>query len=95
MTVTAHATDHHAVIAVADQGIGISPNEIDKIWDRLYRGDRSRTQRGLGLGLSFVRAIVLAHGGKVEVKSDLNQGAKFTVTLPLEPNGQPASGTEL
>jgi len=88
--VTAHATNHQAVITVADGGIGISPNEIDKIWDRLYRGDRSRTQRGLGLGLSFVRAIVLAHGGTVEVKSDLNEGAKFTVSLPIHNDGQPA-----
>jgi len=84
VTVAAHAQNSQAVIAVTDRGIGISPAEIDKIWDRLYRGDRSRTERGLGLGLSFVRAIVLAHGGNVEVRSELNQGATFTVTLPLD-----------
>lgn len=91
VTVTAAEKNNEAVITVTDRGIGISPNEIDKIWDRLYRGDRSRTQRGLGLGLSFVRAIVLAHGGNVEVKSDLNQGAKFVVALPLERKGQLAA----
>lgn len=83
--IEADARNGQAVIAVSDQGIGISANEIDKIWDRLYRGDRSRTERGLGLGLSFVRAIVTAHGGSVNVTSELNQGATFEVTLPLEP----------
>ena len=83
VTITAHEKDRQAVIVVRDRGIGISPNEIDKIWDRLFRGDRSRSERGLGLGLSFVRAIVRAHHGKVEAKSELNQGATFTVTLPV------------
>ncbi len=44
-------------------------NEQDKIWDRLYRGDKSRSQRGLGLGLSVVKAVVEAHGGKATVSS--------------------------
>lgn len=89
VTITAKARNGQAVVAVTDRGIGISPAEIDKIWDRLYRGDRSRTERGLGLGLSFVRAIVLAHGGNVEVRSELNQGATFTVTLPLDLDNAP------
>jgi signal transduction histidine kinase len=84
VTITAHEKNRQAVIAVKDRGIGISPNEIDKIWDRLYRGDRSRSERGLGLGLSFVRAIVRAHNGTVEAKSELNRGATFTVTLPVQ-----------
>jgi excinuclease ABC subunit B len=50
----------------------------------MYRGDRSRSQRGLGLGLSFVRAIVQAHGGTVNVQSEMNKGSTFTVTLPAE-----------
>jgi len=71
-----------AVISVADQGIGIPPGEVNKIWDRLYRGDRSRSKRGLGLGLSFVQAIVQAHGGKVRVETGLNKGSTFFVMLP-------------
>ena len=50
----------------ADDGPGIAAEDLPRIWDRLYRGDRSRAQRGLGLGLSLVRAIALAHGGEVE-----------------------------
>jgi heavy metal sensor kinase len=71
-----------AVISVSDQGIGIPPGDINRIWDRLYRGDHSRSQRGLGLGLSFVQAIVHAHGGTVSVESEANKGSRFTIRLP-------------
>jgi signal transduction histidine kinase len=71
-----------AVITVSDQGIGIPPSDINRIWDRLYRGDHSRSQRGLGLGLSFVQAIVHAHGGTVSVLSELNKGSTFAIRLP-------------
>ena len=65
-----------------DNGMGISQNEIGRIWERLYRGDRSRSQQGLGLGLNYVKAVVLAHGGEVRVKSTLHQGSCFSVYLP-------------
>jgi signal transduction histidine kinase len=84
VTIAARRQGTNAVIIVADTGIGIAAHEIDKIWDRLYRGDRSRSQRGLGLGLSFVRAIVHAHGGTVRVDSAINKGSTFTVMLPGE-----------
>jgi signal transduction histidine kinase len=71
-----------AVVRFRDTGIGIPTEEQDKIWLRLYRGDKSRSQRGLGLGLSLVKAVVEAHGGKVTVSSQVNQGSEFTVTLP-------------
>jgi signal transduction histidine kinase len=70
-------------ITVKDTGVGILPEELDKIWDRLYRGDKSRSQRGLGLGLSLVKAIVGAHRGHVEVYSEPGAGSVFTVNLPL------------
>ena len=73
----------YALISVSDQGMGIPPNEIKKIWDRLYRGDHSRSRRGLGLGLSFVRAIVNAHGGEVTVESELKKGSTFSIKLPV------------
>jgi signal transduction histidine kinase len=71
-----------ARIDVTDTGPGISANDLPRIWARLYRGDESRTARGLGLGLSLVRAIVEAHGGTVEVASEPGRGASFTVHLP-------------
>ena len=69
----------------ADTGIGVPPEEQDQIWLRLYRGDKSRSQRGLGLGLSLVKAVVEAHGGKVGVTSAVNRGSDFTVWLPKFP----------
>ncbi|MCB2188479.1 MAG: HAMP domain-containing protein [Deltaproteobacteria bacterium] len=74
-----------AGFAVSDQGQGISHQEKDKIFDRLYRGDRSRSQKGLGLGLSLVRAMVIAHGGCLELDSEVDQGSTFLVWLPTEP----------
>jgi signal transduction histidine kinase len=70
-------------LRVCDTGMGIPVEEQSKIWDRLYRGDKSRSQRGLGLGLSLVKAVVEAHGGKVEVRSEVGKGSEFTVRLPL------------
>ncbi len=72
-----------AVVVFADDGIGISTNEIHRIWERLYRGDRSRSRPGLGLGLNYVKAVVEAHGGTVGVNSELQRGTRFTVQLQL------------
>ena len=72
-------------ITVRDTGAGIAADELPRIWDRLYRSDRTRHERGLGLGLSFVRAIVEAHGGRVEVESRPESGSTFTVILPGTP----------
>jgi len=72
------------MIRVQDNGIGISTAELPRIWDRLYRSDRSRHQKGLGLGLSLVKGIVKAHKGRIEVESASNQGATFTIILPSD-----------
>jgi signal transduction histidine kinase len=69
-------------VTVRDNGIGIDQADLPRIWERLYRGDKSRSQRGLGLGLSLVRAFVEAHGGKAIVTSDSGHGSLFTVTFP-------------
>jgi signal transduction histidine kinase len=69
-------------ITVRDNGIGIAPEDLPRIWERLYRGDKSRSQRGLGLGLSLVKAFVEAHGGTVTATSAPEGGSLFTVTLP-------------
>jgi signal transduction histidine kinase len=78
-----------AKITIRDNGMGISENEISRIWDRLFRGDRSRSKPGLGLGLTLVRAMVNNHNGTVKVSSRLNEGTTFTVLLPLiNPTGK-------
>ncbi|MEQ9618923.1 MAG: HAMP domain-containing sensor histidine kinase [Deltaproteobacteria bacterium] len=70
-------------ITVKDTGLGISEEELDNIWERLYRGDKSRSQRGLGLGLSLVKAIIGAHKGHVRVESKPGAGSIFSVYLPI------------
>jgi signal transduction histidine kinase len=71
-----------AVLTVRDTGAGIPPGELPRIWERLYRGDASRSELGLGLGLSLVKAIVEAHGGGVGATSAPGQGSVFIVRLP-------------
>lgn len=71
-----------ARLTVRDTGMGIPAHEQPHIWDRLYRGDQSRTERGLGLGLSLVQAIVQAHEGRVEVESRANEGTAIHIWLP-------------
>src|SRR3990172_4822800 len=75
--------EQEVIITVKDTGVGISHEELHKIWNRLYRGDKSQSQRGLGLGLSLVKAIVGAHRGYVEVSSEPGIGSAFTIYLPL------------
>jgi signal transduction histidine kinase len=74
-----------ATVRVTDTGMGIAPEDLPHIWDRLYRADRSRSTRGLGLGLTLVRAIVQAHGGRVGVESTPSAGSRFEIRLPVAP----------
>jgi two-component system OmpR family sensor kinase len=76
-----------AVLDVADTGPGLAPEETERVFERFYRADPSRTrgQGGIGLGLSIVAALVAAHGGTVDVASAPGAGATFRVRLPLAP----------
>jgi signal transduction histidine kinase len=85
VAIDAYEQDSQIVIRVRDNGAGIPPAEISKIWDRLHRGDTSRSQPGLGLGLSLVNAVVQAHKGRIGVQSELGGGAVFTLYLPSIP----------
>jgi signal transduction histidine kinase len=69
-------------IEVRDTGIGIAENDLPLVFDRLYRADASRSTRGLGLGLSLVKAIVEAHGGTVGVTSTRGAGSTFSIVIP-------------
>jgi signal transduction histidine kinase len=77
-------------VCVADSGEGIVAEDIPRIFDRLYRADKSRSQRGLGLGLSLVRAVLYAHGGTIYVQSEPGAGSRFTFTLPAADPGRPS-----
>jgi len=83
ITVSARRQGKEAVVTIRDTGPGIPPQDLPHIWDRLFRGDQSRSQPGIGLGLGMVRAIVQAHDGHVEVESKTGHGTSFVVRLPL------------
>lgn len=72
------------VLSVRDSGVGIASEDLAKIWDRFYRGDKSRTQRGLGLGLSLVKAVIQGHKGRIEVLSEVGHGTQFVIYLPAD-----------
>ncbi|MBW1609137.1 MAG: HAMP domain-containing histidine kinase [Deltaproteobacteria bacterium] len=70
------------VICIKDTGVGILKKDLSQIWNRLFRSDYSRSQKGLGLGLSLVKAIIRAHNGRIDVISDPGKGSTFTISLP-------------
>jgi signal transduction histidine kinase len=85
ISVLVQRQDQWVQIVVQDTGIGISETDQDHIFNRFWRAtdDRNRDHGGLGIGLAMVREIVEMHGGKITVKSELEQGSKFTIALPV------------
>jgi two-component system OmpR family sensor kinase/two-component system sensor histidine kinase BaeS len=84
VTLRAALRERHVELIVEDTGDGISPEALPHIFDRFWRGDRARSHSGgagAGLGLAIARQLVQAHGGQIEVESELNQGTRFTITL--------------
>jgi two-component system OmpR family sensor kinase len=84
VTVRVGTADTDAVLEVADTGPGLDPDDRERVFERFYRADASRTRAsgGSGLGLSIVAALVAAHGGKVEVESEQGIGSTFRVRIP-------------
>jgi two-component system, chemotaxis family, CheB/CheR fusion protein len=85
---TLEGQDHEGVLTITDNGIGIAPTILPRIFDLFVQADTlpDYSQGGLGIGLTLVRAIVKSHGGRVEAKSPgLGQGSEFSVRLPLLP----------
>lgn len=91
VSLTMRQDDEWIEIDVADQGIGIAPHDVDRIFERFYRADqaRSRSTGGTGLGLAIVKHIATNHGGRVDVSSTLGGGSTFTLRLPARPPESP------
>ncbi|HEY9787703.1 MAG TPA: HAMP domain-containing sensor histidine kinase [Candidatus Obscuribacterales bacterium] len=88
VTVTLRSSNQQAIVRVIDTGIGIAPADQQRIFDRFYRVERSRTRSrlyggGTGLGLAIALTIIKAHGGSIDLESELNKGSTFTVRLPV------------
>lgn len=75
--------DNNAIISVRDTGIGMTEETLERIFERFYRGDKSRSQSGFGLGLSIAERIIKLHHGDITVTSEIDIGSEFIVTLPL------------
>ena len=98
----AHARDDYARLTVANQGEGIDPEHLPHLTRRFYRTDpgRSRASGGTGLGLAIVKHIVERHKGRLDIQSELGQGARVIVRIPLlakdaEENAEPAQKNEI
>ncbi len=85
VTVEVGAEGETAFVSVEDNGIGIDPGHLERIFDRFYRVSPDRGESGAGLGLAIVRSIIDAHGGTVELRSAPTMGSSFRVELPLAP----------
>jgi signal transduction histidine kinase len=85
ITVTARLNENMIHVSVVDTGEGIPAEELPLIFERFYRVDRSRTRKtgGSGLGLTIAKRLVEAHGGKIEVESQMGQGSTFTFSVPI------------
>jgi two-component system sensor histidine kinase SenX3 len=91
VTLTVRQDEAWIEIDVTDQGIGIAPHDVDRIFERFYRADqaRSRSTGGTGLGLAIVKHIATNHGGRVDVTSEMGGGSTFTLRLPAQPQEAP------
>jgi two-component system sensor histidine kinase CiaH len=85
VTVNAETTRNHAKVTIEDHGVGIAEKDLPHIFDRFYRADQSRSQtEGFGLGLSIAKRIIETHGGSIQVKSKINAGTTFIISLPIK-----------
>lgn len=85
VTIDVHSENGDAVVRVSDQGPGIPPAELERVFHRFYRVDRSRSQPGTGLGLAIAKHLVAAHGGSIRAYNRAGGGATFEVRLPAAP----------
>lgn len=83
VTLEARTRDGGVEIRVQDTGVGIEEADREQVWDRLYRGSPGRENRGMGLGLSLVKAVVEAHKGNVTLESEPGKGSTFSIYLPV------------
>ncbi|GIE93572.1 ATP-binding response regulator [Paractinoplanes rishiriensis] len=95
VTVTVRADGDHAFVSVADTGVGIAPDDLDRVFEEFQQvGDPDRQRAGTGLGLALTKRLTEAHGGEITLRSELGAGSEFTVRLPAAPvsRAEPTEG---
>ncbi|MBM3132678.1 MAG: histidine kinase, partial [Chloroflexi bacterium] len=85
ITLEAHVSGSNLVVSVTDEGEGIRPEHLQRVFDRFYRLEENvnRRKSGIGLGLAICKGIVESHGGKIWVESEVGKGSRFIFTLPI------------
>lgn len=83
ITVRSSTHDSNAIISISDKGVGIAPDDLDRIFTRFYRHDKAHTTEGFGLGLAIAKIVIKAHQGRIEVESEPGRGTTFRVILPM------------
>ena len=88
IAVTGQVEGQWVEVSIRDTGVGIAPQDLPHVFERFYRGDKSRSRAtgGAGLGLAIAKQLVEAHGGRIAVESEVGRGTEFTFTLPV--NGE-------
>jgi two-component system phosphate regulon sensor histidine kinase PhoR len=85
IVVSAQIREQQVVFTVKDNGVGIAPGDMERIFERFYKADRARSGGGTGLGLSISRHLIEAHGGRIWVESQPGKGSTFYFSLPTAP----------
>jgi two-component system sensor histidine kinase KdpD len=83
--ISVRSFENRIEVSIRDHGIGIPPEDLERIFDKFYRVQRQENVAGTGLGLSICKGIIEAHGGKIWAKNAPDQGVTFTFSLPLMP----------
>ena len=94
ISVQCESNKQELIVRVHDQGIGISHQELGKVFERFYQAASGQSHKGggVGLGLAICKGIIDAHGGRIWAESELGKGSIFTFTLPLSPQETKSSG---
>lgn len=85
ISILARAEGSSILVSIADTGVGISVDDLPRIFERFYKADRSRTSKGTGLGLAIAKHVIEAHGGSIRAESMVGKGSTFHFTLPVAP----------
>jgi two-component system phosphate regulon sensor histidine kinase PhoR len=84
ITITSRALEDSVIVDIADTGIGIPKEDLARVFERFYKGDKARAGEGTGMGLAIAKHVVEAHGGSIWVRSEEGNGSTFSFSLPLQ-----------